>query len=148
MISLFRKREVEIWDGSYMYDEHPVYSRDYEVPFAIIFSRNFFGNITGKVHDDVSKGGMKDEGKIKGNISKGGIRFIKRMPKFEGRDDLGNPLQLNIPHPLLHYNGTYNQSQNQYEGIWEIDPAIFHIKGRGSFKTGKSRGRWKMRRRN
>ncbi|MFC0772567.1 hypothetical protein [Terrimonas alba] len=108
MLALLKKTKTEIWEGNYKYDEHHSFSKDYGVPFTIELKRKWFGRIEGVVQDDFNKGGMKEKGKIKGRIKANQITFVKRMPNFFGHDLLGNPINLNIPHPLLHYKGNFN----------------------------------------
>lgn len=144
MLFLLKKAKTEIWEGNYKYDEHHSFSKDYGVRFTIELKRKWFGRIEGIVQDDFSKGGMKEKGKIKGRIKGNQITFIKRMPKFFGNDLDGNPIKLNIPHPLLHYKGNYNSLQKSYEGTWHIDPILFKGEDNKYYKSGTTTGRWEM----
>jgi hypothetical protein len=146
MFSIFiTKRKFEIWDGSYIYDNHFLDEQKLPVPFRIEFTKNWWGRNIGKVKDDFTKGGMKEEGIIKGMIKKDAIRFTKYMPKFSGYDHLGRPLNLDIPHPLLHYKGTFNKAVNKYEGVWFIESIKFEGKDRKYYESGEATGTWEMR---
>jgi len=146
MLSDFKKNIIETWDGYYHYDKHSPLHTDAGVPFTIELKRKWFGKMEGTVQDDFTKGGMKEKGKIIGKMNDHAISFIKRMPKFSAYDELGNSIKLDIPHPLLHYKGSYNSLQKKYEGAWRMDPMIFRKDNR-HYKSPGSLGIWEMTRR-
>lgn len=147
------------WEGRYLFDEaNPAFPRD-GVPFAMTLAAGWFGRIRGTVREDPSRGGMPEEGRIRGRIRGERIILAKRMPicYINGPRPLstyileehGVDIGPSPPHPPILCEGRYDPWKDSASGHWCIGPHKIRIWAGGAtikIDIKRATGTWEMRR--
>ena len=109
------------WIGYYKYNDKKFQylvgfeQTNFEIEIQSV-NRNRFEGI---VQDDLSTGGMKDAGIIKGKIINNKMKFVKQMPVMYGIYSNGKGKYFpDKKHPKIYYQGMISDDKKTIKGNW------------------------------
>lgn len=112
------------WQGTYSQKlkEDPEDDQIFEVDFEMKLECAEDG-FTGTCYDLEIESGKKEKSSISGFIEDKMISFIKRYEHSIYLDEHAEEFVLDkgATHSEIHYYGTFNSTENKFEGTWEIE---------------------------
>jgi len=152
-----REWDVEgVWDGQFLRDGA---APGEGVPFTLTLKEGWFGRFRGTVREDPARGGVPEEGRIRGRVKGFNLRFVKWMPVLYMPDGTtasryiletqGVDVQHEIGHPPVIYEGRYDPENDRARGAWLFGPYKIFIWIDGvsvRHEVERATGTWEIRR--
>lgn len=134
------------WKGYYQYSNaKDQAAMGFEKTYFEIYIDSFDGKkFRGTVQDDVTTGGMEDEGKIIGFVENGKISFEKHMPREVILYPDGQRQSSHRRHPTLYYSGTLFNNSVSARGLWKFRWRIVFVLGIIPIPHLPCKGTWAM----